>query len=216
VLICGCAAVGMELAHLCSIQHSGSPIRWADWLSHVLGWVAQFGSAALLVLLGWGWTLCPDQMVLGHLVQTPSASRQQHNGGTGQSNCCSCRCICAELRKLGPAAALFVLGTAEATLALHAKAVSRSGMGMMNVHHDFESWSGMAVREGQPPSWQATRYAGYWVHSMLLSCTLSPHRVILPRCSLLAGGRPPPGVYGAFWLGLPEATTPPQSAAHGR
>jgi hypothetical protein len=53
-----CVAVAVA-GHLHSLEASGYPVPLADWGSHVCAWVAQFSSGALLVLLGWGWTLTP-------------------------------------------------------------------------------------------------------------------------------------------------------------
>ena len=57
VLACQLVSVGCEETHLLSVQWTGYGLRLCDWLSHLANWCAQFLLGALLVLLGWGWTL---------------------------------------------------------------------------------------------------------------------------------------------------------------
>ena len=57
VLACQLVSVGCEETHLLSVQWTGYGLRLCDWLSHLANWFGQFLLGALLVLLGWGWTL---------------------------------------------------------------------------------------------------------------------------------------------------------------
>ena len=132
-LLCQLVGVASEFAHLWSVQSTGRSMILMDWLSHIAQWAAQFGAGALLVLLGWGWTLSPDQTVLGRFIYD--------NPGPGGQSDKVCACCKREMGALGPASALIVLGTLEATLALNAKAYARG----VNVHHDYEAWPGKLV-----------------------------------------------------------------------
>jgi hypothetical protein len=118
VLACQIFHVASEEIHLLSIQFYGEGWRTLDWLSHMCLWVAQFGLAALLVMLGWGWTLTPGTLVLNKFI-----------GGK-------------KLCGIGPAGVLMIAGSIEALLALNAKIFRHAGFGL---HHDFESWPGILL-----------------------------------------------------------------------